>query len=255
MSGTNAVAGAAPTNGANAIATEGALPPVEEHDDTSQTQAIMHPAKRRREGDDDAAEYFEDDASTELQSQNHEPCAFTSDMQENEDEGESFQVVTRKKNRKSGIPVYFKVTGQNNSFWKVNPNLIAREIIRETQEKVLSHRITREGNLVIVVGSEVSANSLLLMKSLAGIDVEVYIPSSYLQTMGRITDVPRWYTQEQLLEYLGPCGVIGVKREVVFSREADGSSVPHTKKSVILTFRPGDQLPRDVTLGFTCHPV
>lgn len=208
------------------------------------------PQKRRRE--DDASDVGDYDAPTEITTD----CQEYSEMTDISLEDDApFQVVTYRKSRAAGIPVVFRTSDPNSSFWKVNPNCIARDIVKETQEKVLSHRITRDGNLVINVASEGSANSLLLLKTIAGIEVEALIPDSYLKVMGRITDIPTWYSAEQLLHYLRPCGVIAVKRDVVFSREEDGTSKSYDKRSVVLTFRPGHTLPADVCLGFTCHPV
>ncbi|KAH7951823.1 hypothetical protein HPB52_013338 [Rhipicephalus sanguineus] len=52
-----------------------------------------------------------------------------------EDEG-AYTVVTHHKNRATGIPVVFRPIAAEDSFWKVNPNRMASEIISAINEKV-----------------------------------------------------------------------------------------------------------------------
>lgn len=149
----------------------------------------------------------------------------------------------------------FKCVQPDASFWKVNPNLVAQDILRATQEKIISHKINRQGHLIICVRSERSAKTLLATKFVAGIEIAAAVPDSYLRTLGRISNVPRRYSDSQLLEYLRHYGITHVRREMAFSREEDGSAKAFPKSSVVLTFHPGTPLPRDVCLGFNCHPV
>ncbi|KAG0437500.1 hypothetical protein HPB47_017417 [Ixodes persulcatus] len=48
-------------------------------------------------------------------------------MDDNDDDA-SFTIVSYKKNRPAGIPILFHPTSQETSFWKVNPNVLAREV-------------------------------------------------------------------------------------------------------------------------------
>ncbi|XP_064469919.1 uncharacterized protein LOC135384635 [Ornithodoros turicata] len=166
-----------------------------------------------------------------------------------------FQVVTHKESRPGGIPVVFRCKSDSDSFWNVNPDLIAHDILTATQEKVLHHRINKQGTLILHVSSEHSARRLLSLKSLSSIPVEPRIPASYTRTMGRISGVPRRYSEDQLLEFFKPRGVTAVKREMAFSRESDGSATAITKSSVLLTFQTGLMLPAEIPLGFTYYRV
>ncbi|KAG0431339.1 hypothetical protein HPB47_021897 [Ixodes persulcatus] len=49
-------------------------------------------------------------------------------MDDNDDDA-SFTVVFYKKNRPAGIPVLLHPTSKETSFWKVNPNVLAREVL------------------------------------------------------------------------------------------------------------------------------
>ncbi|KAH7975634.1 hypothetical protein HPB52_003929 [Rhipicephalus sanguineus] len=57
-----------------------------------------------------------------------------------------FTTVTYKKARPAGIPVIFKLTDPGASFWKVNPNKLASEVVTAAKEKVQSFRVNRDGN-------------------------------------------------------------------------------------------------------------
>ncbi|KAG0444450.1 hypothetical protein HPB47_013784 [Ixodes persulcatus] len=71
-------------------------------------------------------------------------------MDDNDDDA-SFTIVSYKKNRPAGIPMLFHPTSQETSFWKVNPNVLAREVLGIAQEKILSHRIAKDGSLSVIV--------------------------------------------------------------------------------------------------------
>lgn len=155
----------------------------------------------------------------------------------------------------TGNPVLFTTVNSEKSFWSVNPDVIAMDIMKATKEKIFSDHITKDGNLVINDPSKGAAQNLMDVKKIAGIDVTASIPSSYLETMGRITNVPIWYKEDELLAYLQHYGVIGVRRETAYSREEDGTAKPHQKRSDLHTFKRGQNLPIGINLGFTCHPV
>ncbi|KAM7308884.1 uncharacterized protein ISCGN_012515 [Ixodes scapularis] len=165
-----------------------------------------------------------------------------------------FTTVTYRKKRSKGIPIVFKST-KAQSFWKVNPNRIANEIVTTAQEKVSSHKITKDGSLVVSVASLSSANKLLALKTVAGIDVAANVPQSYSRNLGKIKNVPNEYTEEQLLEYLTDKGVMSVKRQIAYVPQGDGSVVKQPRDRVILQFREDCPMPTRVFLGFTSHPV
>lgn len=171
-----------------------------------------------------------------------------------EDEG-AYTVVTHHKNRATGIPVVFRPIAAEDSFWKVNPNRMASEIISAINEKVTSSRINRDGSFCVGVRSLYSANKLLLIKSLAGLPVHVMIPQSYMKTLAKIRDVPLEYSDYDLLEYLKDAGVISVTRQKRWARNEDGSATMQPIRNVILQFRHDMPLPKRVALGFTVHTV
>ncbi|KAH7962814.1 hypothetical protein HPB52_018067 [Rhipicephalus sanguineus] len=118
----------------------------------------------------------------------------------------AFTVVSYKKKRAAGVPVIFKPTQPNRSFWKVNPNLLASAVVTTAQEKVLSHRLNKDGSLMVTMSSVPAANRLLAVTDLAGIAVEARVPYSYSATYGRIQDVPVEYSDDDLKEYLSEQG-------------------------------------------------
>ncbi|KAL1431545.1 hypothetical protein MTO96_014064 [Rhipicephalus appendiculatus] len=63
-----------------------------------------------------------------------------------EAEDRPFTTVTYKKARPAGIPIIFKLTDPGASFWKVNPNKLASEVVTAAKEKVQSFRVNRDGN-------------------------------------------------------------------------------------------------------------
>ncbi|XP_042144527.1 cyclin-dependent kinase 1 [Ixodes scapularis] len=175
-------------------------------------------------------------------------------MDDNDDDA-GFTIVSYKKNRPAGIPILFHPTSKETSFWKVNPNVLAREVLGIAQEKILSHRIAKDGSLSVSVASLPAANKLLAQTSLAGIEVRATTPRSYPENMGKIKGVPLQYSDSDLLEYLKDSGVLTVQRQVAYQRQEDGSSVARPKDSVILRFTQDHPMPPRVYLGFTSHPV
>lgn len=172
-----------------------------------------------------------------------------------DDDKTPFTKVTYRKNRPAGIPVIFKPTVAGSSFWRVNPNKIAQEIVATAQEKVQSQRINNDGSLSVTVASLQSANKLLEMSNVAGINVTTCVPQSYSRNMGKIKDVPLQYTDAELLEYLRDAGVISVRRQVGYTPQPNGNIQASLRSSVILQFRDDVPMPQRVLLGFTSHPV
>ncbi|CAN7948468.1 unnamed protein product, partial [Ixodes hexagonus] len=165
-----------------------------------------------------------------------------------------FIPVSYKKNRPAGIPVVFK-PNPGKSLWRVNPNEVAEEIIEIAQEKLLSHRINKDGSLTVSVASLPTANRLLAMSSVCSIEVTTNVPYSYSKNLGKIKGVPIEYTDGELLEYLKDIGVLSVQRQIAYRRQDDGNVEPRKTESVLLHFRPDRPMPSRVLLGFASHTV
>lgn len=204
---------------------------------------VDHAAKRPRTGTED---YYEDTTSNYS----------ISGMENIEEGGTPFTFVSYKKDRPSGIPILIKPTNPGSSFWRVNPNAIASEILAVSQEKLIGHRFTEDGSLAVNVASLASANKLLAITTLVGVTCTATVPKSYSRNIGKITGVPLEYTEEELLEFLKDFGVLSLRRQAsYYRREDDDSTDTIYHDSVILHFRPDKPLPTRVMLGFTSHPV
>ncbi|KAL1477823.1 hypothetical protein MTO96_035449 [Rhipicephalus appendiculatus] len=114
----------------------------------------------------------------------------------------SFTVVSYKKKRGTGVPVVFRPTMEGGSFWKVNPNIVASAVVTSAQEKVLNHRLNKDGSLMVTVSTLPAANRLLTVTELAGVAVEARVPYSYTANYGKIQDVLLSYSNEDLRDYL-----------------------------------------------------
>ncbi|KAL1443748.1 hypothetical protein MTO96_030190 [Rhipicephalus appendiculatus] len=68
-----------------------------------------------------------------------------------EAEDRPFTTVTYKKARPARIPIIFKLTDPGASFWKVNPNKLASEVVTAAKEKVQSFRVNRDGNFSVAI--------------------------------------------------------------------------------------------------------
>lgn len=167
----------------------------------------------------------------------------------------AFTPVTYKKKRTAGIPVVFQPTVAGCTLWRVNPNLLAAEVVSTAQEKVLTHRLNKDGSLIVTVLSLAAANRLLQISTLAGIAVEARVPHSYMASYGRIQGVPLEYTDEDLGNYLRGQGVISARRQVSYLRDDDGVVAESRRRTVILEFTSGSPLPERVFLGFSSFPV
>lgn len=171
------------------------------------------------------------------------------------DAGDPFALVTYKKNRPQGIPVLFKPVLPDESFWRVNPNLVAQAIRSAAQEPILNHRVNSDGSMCIFIQTEGAVSNLLGLQEVAGIAVNVTIPSSYVKNMGKIFDVPLEYSNADLASYLEDDGVISARRQMRHVSHEDGSDQYIPLRSVILTFKSNKQLPREIHLGFSSHKV
>lgn len=186
---------------------------------------------------------------------NAETSTYSIGEHQGDDDPTPFTVVTYRKNRPAGIPVIFKPVVPGSSFWRGNPNRIAQEILTAAQENVQSHRITKDGSVAVTMPSLESANKLLGLSNIAGIDVTTSVPQSYSRNEGKIKDVPLEYTDSELLEYLKDGGVISVRRQIAYAPQSNGNIQASFRSSVILQFRVDCPMPNRVVLGFTSHPV
>ncbi|KAL1438638.1 hypothetical protein MTO96_047887 [Rhipicephalus appendiculatus] len=167
----------------------------------------------------------------------------------------SFTVVSYKKKRGNGVPVVFRPTKEGGSLWKVNPNVVASAVVTSAQEKVLNHRLNKDGSLMVTVSTLPAANRLLTVTELAGVAVEARVPYSYTANYGKIQDVPLSYTNEDLRDYLRDQGVVSARRLTTFTPEDGGKVKEVRRRSVILEFAKDSPLPKRVTLGFCSYPV
>lgn len=135
------------------------------------------------------------------------------DMGTNEDaEDGSFTTVTYNKSRPSGIAILFQPVAPQVSFWKVNPNVGAREVVSVAKEQVLSTPINRDGSLSLSVHCVAAAQRLLKTSKIASLYAKAEMPRFYCLNFGRIINVPTEYTEHCLLEYLKEVGVVSVCR-------------------------------------------
>ncbi|KAH7943074.1 hypothetical protein HPB52_004891 [Rhipicephalus sanguineus] len=167
----------------------------------------------------------------------------------------SFTVVSYKKKRGTGVPVVFRPTIDGGSLWKVNPNIVASAVVTSAQEKVLNHRLNKDGSLMVTVSTLPAANRLLTVTELAGVAVEARVPYSYTANYGKIQDVPLSYSNEELQDYLRDQGVVSARRLTTFTPEDGGKVKEVRRRSVILEFDRDSPLPKRVTLGFCSYPV
>lgn len=200
---------------------------------------------------EDQNEYMNEKTSTySLRDEEEEDIEIECD-----EEADPFTLVTYKKRRFEGIPVVFQPIDETKTFWRVNPNVVASEIVTLAKEKVSSFRVNQDGSFSVTVSSLASAKSLLSCVQVAGLLVKPFIPESYIRNVGKIRHVPLQYTEEQLTEYLREAGVTSARRQTRYIRQEDGTVESRPVRSVILQFRNDRPIPERVYLGFTSHPV
>lgn len=139
------------------------------------------------------------------------------------------------------------------SFWRMNPNHIPDEIVITARGLISSHKVTKDGSLVVSAASLSSADKLLALKTFAGIDVAANVPQSYSKHLGKVRNVRNEYTDDQLLEHLTDKGVTAVKRQIA-APQGDGSIVKHPRDSLTLQLREDCPMSIRVFLGLTSHP-
>lgn len=78
------------------------------------------------------------------------------------------------------------------------------------------------------MSSEGAVINLLVLKTVAGSDVKVYIAKSYDLNMRKICDVPVPYTDEDMTSYLEDFGVVTARRQVwhIYKEDGEGAFIP-----------------------------
>lgn len=153
------------------------------------------------------------------------------------------------------LPVVFRITEKNKTFWEIDPNQIAEDLVGSLQKDVVYQRLSRRGQLTVCVNNVDAAIKLLDVKTLAGVCVEAHIPPSLIKNEGKIIAVPYRYSEDQMLEELAPYGVVGVRREVKARKVENGGLTFNPRGGVILTFKPEVALPSRVHVGQYVFPV
>lgn len=132
---------------------------------------------------------------------------------------------------------------------------MASAVVTSAQDKVLNHRLNKDGSLVVTVSTLLAANRLLTVTELAGVAVEARVPYSYTANYGKIQDVPLSYSNEELQDYLRDQGVVSARRLTTFTPEQGGQVKEVHRRSVILEFSNDSALPKRVTLGLCSYQV
>lgn len=96
-------------------------------------------------------------------------------------------------------------------------------------------------------------NALLSCKSISGTAISARVPNSYLQNTCIIRGVPKWYTDNELLDYLKPQGVYHARRVTRRVQTSESEWESRRTSTVVLTFAPNTDRPEKINLGFTRH--
>ncbi|XP_064458852.1 uncharacterized protein LOC135369117 [Ornithodoros turicata] len=230
-----------PRDGSRHAATAG--DPVADH--VAARGPLSTPAKRPRR-------VFPDYVSLRSRSRS---ISATSRLQEDDNDDDGFVTVVHKKTRKAGIPVVLTPVDPKVSLLNIDPNLIAAQELKSTQERVRNHHFSRNGSLTVTVASLQAAKALLGVTSLGNTAVTTRIPKSYARNVGKIVGVNPSYTNAQLLEYLLPFGAIDARRQVRYRPNPDGSTRTQETSSVAVTFKSDVAMPEEVPLGFNKYKV
>ncbi|XP_077546624.1 uncharacterized protein LOC144159170 isoform X2 [Haemaphysalis longicornis] len=150
--------------------------------------------------------------------------------------------------RRFNLPVVFRITEEDKTFWDINPNQVARELVATLQRDVIHQRLSQRGNLMVSVARAEAAIKLLDVTTLGGVSVEAHIPPVLLKNEGKIYAVPHRYRDDQILDALAPIGVKAVRRQYKRSIHESGVINRNPRGIVILTFRPDVTLPPEVDI-------
>ncbi|KAK8774107.1 hypothetical protein V5799_011353 [Amblyomma americanum] len=145
-----------------------------------------------------------------------------------------------------GIEVFIKTVGDAPSFLQLEVKRVTTDLIEVVKEPIPSQRVTYNGNLIVTVGSAEAAARLLRTRQIAGYKVSVKVKSDKHSNIGKITNVPLGFTDEELQGCFVSQGVIHARRQVVYTRQADMRVERVPTFNVILTFRPDKVMPTTV---------
>lgn len=157
--------------------------------------------------------------------------------------------------RRYCLPVVFRIVEGDRTFWDINPNQIARELVTILCRDVVHQRLSRRGLLTVRVATADAAIKLLDIKTLGGLSVEASIPTVLLKNEGKIRSVPYRYTDQQIFEKLRPLGVVCVRRQFSLKKTDDGGVERGPRGVVVLTFKEDVSLPTRVNIGQYSYPV
>ncbi|XP_029831964.2 uncharacterized protein LOC115316666 [Ixodes scapularis] len=200
----------------------------------------VSPQTKRRKGDGDDEEISVNDHPEK--------------MEETEaGEDSEFTLVQHRRQRTTGVPVLLTPVQEDKRLQQQNPLKLSAEVETLAGAPIVRHRFTARGGLLLDVSEVPTVHRLLKVHSLCGIPVQATIPKAYLQNFGLIKGVPKWYTDNDLNEFLGPAGVIAARR--LYQRRENATDVAQPTDRVVLTFRPNTERPDKINLGFTRHEV
>ncbi|KAG0425576.1 hypothetical protein HPB47_027269 [Ixodes persulcatus] len=168
-------------------------------------------------------------------------------------EDSEFTLVQHRRQRTTGVPVLLTPVQEDKRLQQQNPLILSAEVETLAGAPIVRHRFTARGGLLLDVSEVPTVHRLLKVHSLCGIPVQATIPKAYLQNFGLIKGVPKWYTDNDLNEFLGPTGVIAARR--LYQRRENATDVAQPTDRVVLTFRPNTERPDKINLGFTLHEV
>lgn len=145
-----------------------------------------------------------------------------------------------------GIEIFLKTVGDAPSFLQLEIERVTTDLIEAAKEPILSQRLTYYGSLIVTVGSAEAAARLLRMRMIAGYKVSVKVKSDKRDNIGKITNVPLGYTDQELQESFVSQGVIHARRQVAYKRQVDMRVERVPTFNVILTFRPDRDMPTTI---------
>lgn len=176
-------------------------------------------------------------------------------MEESHEEinDEGFTLVEHRRKRKTGIPVLFTPTKEEDRLQQLNPLKLSDEIKATAGAPFVRHRFTAKGGLLVDVAEPATVNRLLTVRALGGVSVVATIPRAYMQNSGLIKGVPDWYSNAEMTDFLGPVGVIAARR--LYQRQGQPGEAAKSTDRVVITFRHNTERPAKVNLGFTRHEV
>lgn len=233
---------------AAASATAGSSPTGEK---CSEDSSVEPPCKRPNQSDEDNLNATS--SSTEHVLVTGESGDTAEEMDDTDQEG--FKVVSHRKKRTVGIPVLLSPVQPGKDLRRENPIALFSAVSALLGKSPNRSRFTTQGALLLDVTTEEEVNALLRCGHLGGVAVSARLPHSYVQNTCVIKGVPKWHTEEELLTYLKPQGVLHVRRIVRRDRSSPDKWKVLPTNAVVLTFAPNSERPEKINLGFTRHEV